>query len=232
MAKYEELLEVILEANVVDKPYLFKMTNDRLRHIKNDIDTAKKNKDIDELEKISEKIEKIIDEIEKFDDYKSFKNIDEAYNVTIRISAIILALATCIPAGILTKGTLDGLRGIKNETIINQRDIRENGLKEYEKYDYEKIKRVSKVSTAGSLIALKYAVPSKMDYMNTAMYSLKKDIDKLKKLNKQVKREISKNKKRFDEEYTKEFVKIEIYESFHSGEIDEAQRDELLSMLE
>ena len=235
-----EIFNLVFESAESDNATLRK-ANQLIREINNDIKNAKKSKDLEEMKSISEGIDELIGVLKdyrtqiKYDDYQQF---DELYRKMDMTSKIFNAVVSIVPVAILTAGTIAGIKGLKNGTLIKSSDL--NEYKEVVK-EHSKLKKVASVAgTAASVTAGAASFIKNQDRQkgigqsyDKIMYQFKEAILELEKINKQLKKDIEKgiakqNKKESD---SNEKLCLSITESFINNEITDDEYDILISSL-
>lgn len=194
-----EIFNLVFESAESDNATLRK-ANQLIREINNDIKNAKKSKDLGEMKSISEGIDELIGVLKdyrtqiKYDDYQQF---DELYRKMDMTSKIFNAVVSIVPVAILTAGTIAGIRGLKNGTLIKSSDL--NEYKEVVK-EHSKLKKVASVAgTAASVTAGAASFIKNQDRQkgigqsyDKIMYQFKEAILELEKINKKLKKDIEK----------------------------------------
>lgn len=237
MTKFDELFDVVLESSAVEDYAFSNEMRKKIKSLKYDIKTAKKSKDIDKMKQISDDIDKLIDELDHYRkhevSYDNYASIDGTIKTFKTIAAVCSALAVAIPMGILFKNTVDGFKALREGTLADEEDLR--NLKTIEGKDPFKNK-AALVATATSMITVNAATKlSESDRrkiigsFDNIMDKLAKSIDKLKKLNASLKKDLEKAEKSVKESVSE--IRLDIFESCHNGEITEEERDTLLKLI-
>lgn len=237
MANYDELFDMVLESSRDDNLQFIGDLKTDIKNIKKDIKEMKKSKDVDAMIECSKKLDKIIDEIDKYRktevNYDNYENIDKTIRTLKAVSTVFSALTIAIPVGILTKGTIDGIKGFKNCTLANEEDMK--NLKEVKGVSPDNNIGVAVASTAAAAAGSAASLIMQQDRekikgsFNNVMKDLETAIKTLKKLNANLKKDIMKYGKGTNESVDE--LKLTIFESCHAGEITEEERDNLLNFL-